>query len=96
MLGNAGCACVGAQNPWYNLAGMSAGWAHELAAVLHQDFGHEVLNVAKSVLKTGVIANKLFEQAVAPLQPDVVVIAFSLKNEGLAVTFTEVAAQSVP
>ena len=93
MLGSAVCAGFGAQTPWYNQTGMSAGWAHELAAVLHQDYGHEVLNVAKSVMRTGDIANKHFEQTAAPLQSDVVVIAFSLGNEGLMMAQNETAAQ---
>ena len=35
MFGGTTCAGFGAHTPWYNQTCMSAGWAHELAAVLH-------------------------------------------------------------
>ena len=39
------------------------------------------------------MVNKILEQSVAPLKPDVVVFAFSLGNEGLPITQNEAAAQ---
>ena len=86
IFGSAVCAGRGAQTPWYNLTALSTGWAHELAAVLHQDYGHEVLNLAQHNAGIGDISNKLFEQTVVPLKPDVVVIAFSLGNEAVSYT----------
>ena len=99
MFGTGSCAGFGAHTPWYNHTGMSTGWAFDLAAALHQDYGHEVLNVAQGdhrlSIKIGETANKLFEETVVPLQPDVVVISFGLLSQGLPTAFSEVAAQSV-
>ena len=72
MMGSSNCAGWGSHTPWYNTVCISTGWAHELAARLHQDYGHEVLNVARAGLKTSMVA-KLLEQKVVPLNPDVVV-----------------------
>ena len=57
-MGSSNCAGFGAHAPWYNLAGMSAGYAHELATHLHRYYGHEVLNTALGVAQTGDIASK--------------------------------------
>jgi lysophospholipase L1-like esterase len=59
------------------------GWAQQLAPALHRQYGHQVVNVAEvgaNVSRT--IAR--FPEVVVPEQPDVVIIALSLGNEGFA------------
>jgi lysophospholipase L1-like esterase len=59
------------------------GWAQRLEQVLHQRYGHQVVNVsALGANVTTTIAR--FPEVVAPEQPDVVIIALSLGNEGFA------------
>ena len=51
--------------------------------------------MARGSYKTGEVTAKHLEQNVAPLHPDVVVIALSLGSEGLPGTQTEAAAQRI-
>ena len=84
MFGGSVCAGAGSQTPWCNVTGMCAGWANEVAATLHRDYGHEVRNVARGSLSTGGdILNKLFRSSVLPREPDVVVIGFAVGSMGL-------------
>eukprot|EP00439_Symbiodinium_sp_Y106_P080021 s64_g18.t1 len=50
---------------------------------LHKQYGHRVINVSRSGANTGTTKER-FREVVAPLRPDVVIIALSLGNEGLA------------
>ncbi|OLP99486.1 hypothetical protein AK812_SmicGene17945 [Symbiodinium microadriaticum] len=50
---------------------------------LHREYGHRVINVSRSGANTGTTKER-FREVVAPLRPDVVIIALSLGNEGLA------------
>ena len=95
MFGDSACAGFGSQTPWYNNTGIGTGWAHELAAALHHDFGHEVLNVGQGFLSIVDTAIQLFRGNVAGLQPDVVVVSFGMGHERLATTQTEVAAKII-
>jgi lysophospholipase L1-like esterase len=59
------------------------GWVELLSETLQQKFGHVVINVAE----VGANVSRTIErwpQVVAPLAPDIVIIALSLGNEGLA------------
>ncbi len=59
------------------------GWAYHLAQVLKQTYGHEVINC--SSLGANVTSSiERFPHVVVPHQPDMVIIALSLGNEGLA------------
>ena len=59
------------------------GWAYHLGQVLKQTYGHEVINC--SSLGANVTATiERFADVVVPQQPDMVIIALSLGNEGLA------------
>lgn len=59
------------------------GWAWYLGEALHKQYGHRVINVSRSGANTGTTKER-FREVVAPLRPDVVIIALSLGNEGLA------------
>ena len=85
----------GSQTPWYNNTGICTRWAHELAAALHHDYGHEVLNVGQGFLSIVDSANQLFRGNVAGLQPDVVLLSFSMGHEVLMTTQAEVAAKII-
>jgi len=64
-------------------AWMMQGWASQLGQALHQHYGHQVVNVSEvgaNVSRT--IAR--FPSVVTPENPDIVVIALSLGNEGFA------------
>jgi len=64
-------------------AWMMEGWAAQLEQALHQQYGHQVVNcseVGANVSRT--LAR--FPEVVEPEHPDIVVIALSLGNEGLA------------
>lgn len=59
------------------------GWASYLEQELHQKYGHQLVNVSEvGANVTTTLAR--FSQVVAPEQPDIVIIALSLGNEGLA------------
>lgn len=59
------------------------GWASQVGAVLNQRYGHQLVN--RSVLGANVgSAIAQFPQLVTPECPDIVIIALSLGNEGLA------------
>lgn len=59
------------------------GWAWHLAQALHQDYGHQLVNLSDLGATVNTTLAR-FAQKVAPEQPDIVVIALSLGNEGLA------------
>jgi len=59
------------------------GWAYLLGEALHQMYGHRVVNVSQSGANTATTKERL-KDAVAQLKPDIVIIALSLGNEGLA------------
>jgi len=64
-------------------AWMLRGWAWQLGQTLHAHFGHQLVN--RSELGANVSSTiARFSQVVAPEQPDIVIIALSLGNEGLA------------
>ena len=59
------------------------GWAYHLGQVLKQTYGHELINC--SALGANVTSTiERFPHVVVPHQPDMVIIALSLGNEGLA------------
>jgi lysophospholipase L1-like esterase len=59
------------------------GWAWQLGQALHEAYGHQLVN--RSQLGANVSATiDRFPQIVVPENPDVVIIALSLGNEGLA------------
>jgi lysophospholipase L1-like esterase len=58
------------------------GWANRLADALQNKFGHQLVNVAQ--IGTNVTTTReRFDQVVPAEQPDIVIIALSLGNEGL-------------
>eukprot|EP00928_Gymnodinium_smaydae_P021025 TRINITY_DN1815_c0_g3_i1.p1 TRINITY_DN1815_c0_g3~~TRINITY_DN1815_c0_g3_i1.p1 ORF type:complete len:812 (-),score=100.53 TRINITY_DN1815_c0_g3_i1:543-2978(-) len=59
------------------------GWAEMLGEVLHDRFGYGFTNVAIEGLNT-TRGLELFREKVVPHQPDIVILAFGLGNEGLA------------
>ncbi|AFY92478.1 DUF1796 family putative cysteine peptidase [Chamaesiphon minutus] len=64
-------------------AWLLAGWTSLLAESVRQKYGHRLINVAEAGANVGRTIER-FGAAVAPEQPDVVIIALSLGNEGLA------------
>ncbi len=59
------------------------GWVAQLAKSLQQKYGHQLINVSEvGANTTRTIAR--FPTVIAPEQPDIVIIALSLGNEGLA------------
>lgn len=59
------------------------GWAWQLGRILHEKYGHKLVNVSQ--LGSNVhSAIARFPAVVAPQKPDVVIISLSLGNEGLA------------
>ncbi len=76
-------AIIGSSVAQGHRAWLMDGWASLLAKSLQQEYGHQCVNVSElgaNVERT--IAR--FPQVVAPEQPDIVIIALSLGNEGLA------------
>ncbi len=59
------------------------GWAWHLGQALQQRYGHYLINVSEIGANVGTTIAR-FSQAVAPHNPDVVIISLSLGNEGLA------------
>lgn len=59
------------------------GWAAQLAQSLQERYGHRVVNVSESGANVTRTIER-FPTAVVPEKPDVVIIALSLGNEGLA------------
>jgi lysophospholipase L1-like esterase len=59
------------------------GWASLLGEALAERYGHELVNVSQSGANTQVTKER-FDEKVLPWRPDVVIIALSLGNEGLA------------
>ncbi|XGB42206.1 MAG: SGNH/GDSL hydrolase family protein [Nodosilinea sp. LVE1205-7] len=59
------------------------GWAWHLGRALQQHYGHQLVNLSE--IGTNVSSTiARFSQVVVPQQPDMVIIALSLGNEGLA------------
>eukprot|EP00929_Paragymnodinium_shiwhaense_P041310 TRINITY_DN21469_c0_g1_i1.p1 TRINITY_DN21469_c0_g1~~TRINITY_DN21469_c0_g1_i1.p1 ORF type:complete len:812 (-),score=90.21 TRINITY_DN21469_c0_g1_i1:554-2989(-) len=58
------------------------GWAEMLGEVLHSRYGHGFVNAGIEGINTE-RGLQLYAEKVAPLQPDVVILAFGLGNEGL-------------
>lgn len=74
---------LGSSVAWGCNAWLLRGWAWHLSQVLQEQFGHQVINVSVLGMNVaGAIAR--FAEVVVPLNPDQVVIALSLGNEGLA------------
>ena len=59
------------------------GWVWLLAQTLQQKYGHQLINVSESGTNVSSTIAR-FPSVVTPEQPDVVIIALSLGNEGLA------------
>lgn len=59
------------------------GWAWQLGQTLQQRYGHQLVNVSEIGTNVSTTIAR-FSQVVASEQPDIVVIALSLGNEGLA------------
>ena len=59
------------------------GWATQLSQTLQQTYGHHLVNVAEVGANVGSTIAR-FTSVVTPEKPDVVIIALSLGNEGLA------------
>ena len=76
-------AVIGSSVAWGHKAWLLVGWAGQLGRILHQKYGHQLVNVAEvgaNVSRT--IAR--FDAVVTPERPDLVIIALSLGNEGFA------------
>jgi len=59
------------------------GWAWHLEQSLHEKYGHILVNVSEVGANVSTTIDR-FPLVVAPEQPDIVIIALSLGNEGLA------------
>lgn len=59
------------------------GWAWHLEQALHEKYGHILVNVSEVGANVSTTIDR-FPLVVAPEQPDIVIIALSLGNEGLA------------
>lgn len=59
------------------------GWAWHLEHALHEQYGHQLVNVSEIGANVSTTIDR-FPLVVAPEQPDVVIIALSIGNEGLA------------
>lgn len=64
-------------------AWLLAGWASLLAQTVQQKYGHRLINVSEVGANVSRTIDR-FGSVVAPEQPDIVIIALSLGNEGLA------------
>ncbi|HEY9658478.1 MAG TPA: DUF1796 family putative cysteine peptidase, partial [Allocoleopsis sp.] len=61
------------------------GWAWHLGQALQQHYGHQLVNVSEIGTNVSTTIDR-FPQVVPPEKPDIVIIALSLGNEGLAVS----------
>ncbi|HEY9852167.1 MAG TPA: DUF1796 family putative cysteine peptidase [Leptolyngbyaceae cyanobacterium] len=59
------------------------GWAWHLGQALYKKYGHQLVNVSEVGANVSATIDR-FPLAVAPQQPDIVIVALSLGNEGLA------------
>jgi lysophospholipase L1-like esterase len=59
------------------------GWANQLGQALKEKYGHQLINLSQLGASVTTTINR-FPHVVAPEQPDLVIIALSLGNEGLA------------
>jgi Starch binding domain/GDSL-like Lipase/Acylhydrolase family/Putative papain-like cysteine peptidase (DUF1796) len=64
-------------------AWMLKGWARRLEQALAQKYGHQLVNLSELGANVSTTIDR-FPRVVAPEQPDIVIIALSLGNEGLA------------
>ncbi len=62
------------------------GWADHLAQALHQTHGHRLVNASEVGANVSTTIDR-FPLVVPPEKPDIVIIALSLGNEGLAYCF---------
>jgi hypothetical protein len=76
-------AIIGSSVAKGHKAWMLKGWASQLEKSLQQKYGHQLLNLSEAGANVGRTIAR-FPSVVAPEQPDVVIIALSLGNEGLA------------
>jgi len=76
-------AVIGSSVAQGHKAWMFNGWASQLGKTLQEKYGHQLVNVSQAGTNvTSTIAR--FASVIAPEQPDIVIIALSLGNEGLA------------
>ncbi|MDX2100030.1 MAG: DUF1796 family putative cysteine peptidase [Leptolyngbyaceae cyanobacterium bins.59] len=59
------------------------GWSYLLGQALNEQYGHQLVNRCQLGTNVNTTIDR-FHQVVAPEQPDIVIIALSLGNEGLA------------
>lgn len=59
------------------------GWAWHLKQALHKNYGHQLVNLSEVGANVSTTIDR-FPLVVPPEQPDIVIIALSLGNEGLA------------
>lgn len=59
------------------------GWAQQLGQILQEKYGHQLVNVSEAGATVSRTLDR-FAEVVSPEQPDVVIIALSLGNEGLS------------
>ncbi|WP_446718008.1 DUF1796 family putative cysteine peptidase [Crocosphaera sp. Alani8] len=64
-------------------AWLMEGWSWHLEQELHQKYGHQLVNVSLSGSNVTTTIDR-FSEVVTPENPDIVIIALSLGNEGLA------------
>ncbi|CAN1211766.1 CBM20 domain-containing protein [Tumidithrix helvetica PCC 7403] len=76
-------AVIGSSVAWGQKAWLLKGWAGLLGEALQQKFGHQLVNLSEVGANVSRTIER-FSGAIAPKKPDVVIIALSLGNEGLA------------
>ena len=76
-------AVIGSSVAKGHKAWMLKGWASQLEESLQEKYGHQLVNLSEAGANVSRTIAR-FPSVVAPEQPDVVIIALSLGNEGLA------------
>lgn len=76
-------AVIGSSVALGHKAWMFKGWAWQLGQALREKYGHQLVNVSEAGANVARTIER-FPSVVAPEQPDIVIIALSLGNEGLA------------
>lgn len=76
-------AVIGSSVAWGCNGWLMKGWASYLAQDLHKKYGHQLVNVSEVGANVSSTIDR-FPWVVAPEKPDIVIIALSLGNEGLA------------
>jgi lysophospholipase L1-like esterase len=74
-------AVIGSSVAWGQKAWLLEGWAGQLERALQDKYGHQVVNVAEVGANVSRTIER-FDAVVTPHQPDLVIIALSLGNEG--------------